>query len=55
MIPVDAQAPEAILEAVALPETELSPAEEADIEEGLADLEAGRKVSAEDVWEKLGI
>lgn len=49
------QALQVILEAMALPEAELSPEEEADIEEGLADLEAGRKVSAEDVWKELGI
>lgn len=44
-----------ILEIMPLAEAELSPADEADIEEGLADLQAGRKVSAEDVWKELGI
>lgn len=44
-----------IVESMALPEVEISPEDEADIKEGLADLEAGRKVRAEDVWKELGI
>ncbi len=44
-----------ILNAMAWPEVEISPEDEADIEEGLADLTAGRKVSAEDAWKQLGI
>ncbi|OAT83509.1 hypothetical protein A6M21_08135 [Desulfotomaculum copahuensis] len=44
-----------ILNAMAWPEVEVSPEDEADIKEGLADLEAGRKVSAEDAWKQLGI
>lgn len=44
-----------ILESVAWPEIEISPEEEAEIKEGLADLAAGRKVKAEDVWKELGI
>jgi predicted transcriptional regulator len=44
-----------LLNAVAWPEVEISPEDEADIKEGLADLEAGRKVSAEDAWKQLGI
>lgn len=44
-----------ILNAMAWPEVEISPEDEADIEEGLADLAAGRKVSAEDAWKQLGI
>ncbi|MGB9847379.1 MAG: hypothetical protein ACPLRH_07725 [Desulfotomaculales bacterium] len=49
------QAIKVILESMALPEIEISPAEESEIKEGLADLEAGRKVSAADVWKELGI
>lgn len=49
------QAIRVVLESMALPEIEISPAEESEIKEGLADLEAGRKVSAGDVWKELGI
>jgi len=44
-----------ILNSIAWPEVEISPEDEADIKEGLADLESGRKVRAEDVWKELGI
>jgi predicted transcriptional regulator len=46
------QAIKVILESMALPEIEISPAEESEIKEGLTDLEAGRKVSAADVWKE---
>ncbi len=44
-----------ILSAMAWPEAEISPEDEADIKEGIADLEAGRKVRADEVWEKLEV
>jgi len=44
-----------ILNSMTWPEVEISPEDEADIKEGLADLEAGRKVRADDVWKELGI
>ena len=44
-----------ILNSMAWQEVEISPEDEADIKEGLADLEAGRKMRAEDVWKEIGI
>lgn len=44
-----------ILNSMAWPEVGISQEDEADIKEGLADLKAGRKVRAEDVWKELGI
>ncbi len=44
-----------VLNSMAWPEVEIAPEDEADLEEGLADLRAGRKVKAEDVWKELGI
>ncbi|MCR4420144.1 MAG: hypothetical protein QHH27_06505 [Clostridia bacterium] len=44
-----------VLNSMAWPEVRVSPEDEADIEEGIADLEAGRKVKADDVWQGLGI
>lgn len=44
-----------ILESMAWPEVSISPADETAIDEGLADLAAGRKVSAEDAWAELGL
>ncbi|MBE0467460.1 MAG: hypothetical protein IBX71_09605 [Candidatus Desulforudis sp.] len=44
-----------ILNSMAWPEAEVSAEDEADIEEGLADLRAGLKARAEDVWKDLGI
>ncbi len=44
-----------ILESMAWPEVSTSPADETAIDEGLADLAAGRKVRAEDVWAELGL
>jgi predicted transcriptional regulator len=44
-----------ILNSIAWAEVEISPEDEADIKEGLADLESGRKVRAVDVWKELGI
>jgi predicted transcriptional regulator len=43
------------LHSMALSEEDISPEDEVAIEEGLADLAAGRKVKAEDVWKELGI
>lgn len=34
-------------------ETEISPEDEADILEGIMDLDAGRKIKAEDIWKEL--
>lgn len=44
-----------IVNSMAWPEVEITPEDAAEIEEGLADLRAGRKVRAEDVWKELGI
>ena len=50
-----AQALWVILESMAWPEVGTSPADETAIDEGLADLAAGRKVSAKDAWAELGL
>ena len=44
-----------ILESMAWPIEEVSPEEIAEIEEGFAEIEAGKGVKAKDVWKELGI
>lgn len=44
-----------ILESMAWPTEGITPEEAAEIEEALAEIDAGKGVKAEDVWKELGI
>lgn len=44
-----------ILEAMAFPVESLAPGEAEEIEQGFAEIDAGKGVRAEDVWKELGI
>lgn len=44
-----------ILESMAWPTERITPEEAAEIEEGFAEIEAGKGVKAEDAWKELGI
>ncbi len=44
-----------ILESMAWPVERITPEEAAEIEEALAEIDAGKGVKAEDVWKELGI
>jgi len=50
-----AQALWVILESMAWPTEKITPEEAAEIEEALAEIDAGKGVRAEDVWKELGI
>lgn len=44
-----------ILTSMIWPTAEITPEDTAEIEEGIAELEAGKRVKAEDVWRELRI
>lgn len=44
-----------ILESMAWPTEEITPEEAAEIEDALAEIDAGKGVKAEDVWKELGL
>lgn len=44
-----------ILNSIAWPVEKVTPEEMAEIEEGFAEIDAGKGVKAEDVWKELGI
>ncbi|RPF49490.1 hypothetical protein EDD75_0306 [Thermodesulfitimonas autotrophica] len=44
-----------IVESMAWPTERVTPEEAAEIEEALAEIDAGKGVKAEDVWKELGI
>jgi predicted RNase H-like HicB family nuclease len=44
-----------VLEEWLIGEEEITPEEQAAIEEGIADLKAGRRIKAEDAWKELGL
>jgi len=44
-----------VLTSMVWPTEEVTPEEIAEIKEGLADIEAGKKMKAEDVWKELGV
>jgi predicted transcriptional regulator len=49
------EALQVIVESMAWPTEKVMPEEAAEIEEAFADIDAGRGVKAEDVWNELGI
>lgn len=44
-----------ILESMAWPTEEITPEEAAEIEEALAEIDADKRLKAEDVWKELGL
>ncbi|MEW6727550.1 MAG: hypothetical protein AB1327_11445 [Bacillota bacterium] len=44
-----------LLESMVWPTEEITPEETAEIEEALAEIDAGKRLKAEDVWKELGL